>query len=238
MENHLNITEEEWNEMDAYLQNRLDKAAMQQIQQRMEGDPAYRAKMKAVEELSLGIEEAGVHEHLRLVHQQAFPSTRKPTWVASMTKWVAAACVLVLVTASVFYWVNRDNTFQHFYKPDVGLPTYMGATDNYTFDKAMIDYKTGEFDMAIQGWKQLLAQNPGNDTLHYFIGSALLADKRAREAIPYFDQVMAQPQSAFVQDAQWYKALALIKDGKKAEAVALLQKTEHEGKSALLKKLQ
>ncbi len=242
MDNQIYIGEEEWNEIDAFLAGRLDEEARKAVQERIDSDPEYQKKLATVRELSLGIEEAGLTQHLKTLHQRAFSESARGKVVSSrfggLKTWVAAASLLVLVASGIFYLTGRQSVFNEFYRPDEGLPTYMGATDNYIFDKAMVDYKTGEFESAIKGWSQLLVQNTDNDTLNYFIGSAWLAKKNPVKAISFFDRVIVFPQSVFLQEARWYKALALIKEGNKDEAVALLRETEHEGKAALLKKLE
>lgn len=244
MDNRLNISEKEWNEIEAFLEGRLDEAGERRVQQQMHTDVVFRKKVETVQELSVGIEEAGLLEHLKATHKKAFAgivstaTTTTARKVFSLKKWLVAASVLVAVVTGVFYLNSRNAVFKEFYRPDEGLPTYMGVTDNYIFDKAMVDYKTGEFQTAVGGWKQLLQQTPDSDTLNYFIGSALLADKKEKEAVRFFDKVIAIPCSAFIQEARWYKALALIKDGKKEDAVVLLQKTDHPGKAELLKKLE
>ncbi len=114
----------------------------------------------------------------------------------------------------------------------------MGVTDHYEFEKAMVDYKTGQYEEAIAAWNKLLLKNPGNDTLNYFIGSALMADKEFKQAKIYFDKVIEFPASVFIQNARWYKALILLKEGNKKEALELLKLTEHPKKEALIHKLQ
>ena len=114
----------------------------------------------------------------------------------------------------------------------------MGVSDNYEFDKAMVDYKMGDYDKALKTWEGLLKDNANNDTLNYFIASAHLADNNPESSLAFFDKVIGSTNSVFLQDAQWYKALILLNKGNKQEAINLLQKTEHPDKEALLRKLK
>jgi predicted Zn-dependent protease len=133
---------------------------------------------------------------------------------------------------------SEEKLFAQYYKPDVGLPTMMGISERYEFENAMVSYKTGDYQKAIDSWQLLLKDNPGNDTLNYFIGSALIADRQVKQALPYFDKTLTVSNSAFEQEARWFKALALLHMGKKQEAITLLEKTEHPEKENLLQKLK
>ncbi len=133
---------------------------------------------------------------------------------------------------------REEKLFSAYYKPDPGLISAMSTTDNYTFDRAMIDYKTGSYDSAIKAWETLLAAKPDNDTLNYFIGSAWLAKEDGEQAIPYFKKVIVLPGSYFKHDAYWYTGLALLKQKKVKEAVSFIRQSAHEQKDALLLKLK
>nr|WP_303626606.1 tetratricopeptide repeat protein [Ferruginibacter sp. HRS2-29] len=102
----------------------------------------------------------------------------------------------------------------------------------------MVDYKTGKYSAAIDSWKKLLPLNPGNDTLNYFIGSAYLANKDGASAIGYFNDVLKTGRTAFSSEALWYKGLALIRLGKKDEAIEAISSSGHPQKAALLHKLK
>ncbi len=62
----------------------------------------------------------------------------------------------------------------------------MGIGDNYLFNKAMLDYKTGNYKKAIDEWSKLKTSMPQNDTLNYFLGAAQQADGNSAAAIASF----------------------------------------------------
>jgi tetratricopeptide (TPR) repeat protein len=114
----------------------------------------------------------------------------------------------------------------------------MSATDNYAFEKAMIDYKKGDYPAAIQAWDSLKKRQPANDTLNYFLGAAHLANKNHGQAVTYLKSVTASATSFFKGDAYWYLGLALLKEGKTEEARAAIQQSTNLNKKELLKKMQ
>lgn len=235
-----NISQEELVLIEKYLQHRLSAAELLGFEQRLSADAEWQQKVEEVRLLVVGIQEAVLQDKVDQFHKEINPATlkavsfRKSRW----KKWMAAAAVLIIAVAGLLYFNTRQTLFDAYYTPDEGLPTYMGVADNYEFDKAMVEYKTGDYQKAITAWQQLLKDNPGNDTLNYFIGSAFLAGKDTKQAKAYFDKIISVPGSAFMQHAKWYKALILLKEGNRKDAADLLKTTGHPKKEALLHKLQ
>jgi len=243
--NAFNISEEELEQIDNYLNNKLTATELAAFRRRMDADKLWREKVSQVQLISLGIQESLLADRLNDFHKELKPQEEKKTHRTISFHWgkrwaIAASALLVIGTLSwILFFKKTDNQqlFASYYQPDPGLPTLMGVSDHYEFDKAMVDYKTGDYEKALIAWKTLLKENEQNDTLNYFIASAYLAYKNPEMAFPYFDKVIRNPNSVFYNDAQWYKALALLDEGKKEEAVQLLQKTEHPEKETLLRKL-
>ena len=113
--------------------------------------------------------------------------------------------------------------FLEYFSPDPGLPTVMGNNDNYPFYEAMVDYKEGNYDVAIKKWRGLLVSKPNNDTLNYFLGVAHLANDDSKSAIPYLEKIDVS-ESFFGKDAKHYLGLAHLKSGDIEKAKALLEK--------------
>ena len=128
--------------------------------------------------------------------------------------------------------------YAKYYIQDAGLMTAMGVSENYNFDKAMIDYKTGDYEKAIDAWQKLLLTNPANDTLHYFIGSAYMALDRPARALMNFEWVLKSANSNFKTDAYWYAGLALLKQGELEKASNYIRLSDNPKKDELLKRMK
>ena len=87
----------------------------------------------------------------------------------------------------------------------------MGATDNFEFYDAMVNYKQGEYHSAINKWQTLLSSEQKNDTLHYFIGVAHLADGNENEAINYLLELNKNNSNSFKNETAYYLGLAYLK---------------------------
>ncbi len=150
--------------------------------------------------------------------------------------------MLVIVGLSSLLFLNQKTTeeklFAAYFQPEPGLISAMGTSDNYLFDRAMVDYKVGDYDAALKTWGSLLASNPESDTLNYFIGSAWLMKEKEETAIAHFKKVIANESSSFRNDALWYTGLALLKSNRKSEALIFIEEAEHEDKLELLRELK
>lgn len=235
-----NLSEEELAYIGDYLNDALDANERSAFEVRLREDLLFRQKVNEVRALLIGVREANLAEQLDSFHAGLQESTReatnrKPLW-RNIT-WLAAAAILLFAAIGFwFFWPGQPpekQLFSQYYKGDPGLPTLMGTSDNYAFEEAMVDYKTGDFRKALEKWRPLLAESPENDTLNYFIGVAYLADNRPDSAVVFLNEVVNMPASVFRSDAYWYKALALLKQGKRTDALEVLSHTEHHAKDSL-----
>ena len=244
MEHNLEISQEEWDSIESYLlqQQTVDEQAA--FEKKLSVDPTLRAKLSEIRLLLLGVGEAALHEKLDEFHR-TLPSRQKEYRMTSRPSpgktWLVAASFILFVAIASWLLLQRQNSnsklFASYFKPDPGLMTAMSATDNYAFDRAMIDYKKGDYQKAIHTWDSLQKLQPANDTLNYFLGVAHLANQNEREAIDYLQKVSASPGSFFRADAFWYLGLTLLKEGKKEEAMAALKQSTHPEKEQLLERL-
>ena len=246
MNNDFNITQEELELIDKYLNKQLPESELAAFEKKLADDETWRDKVDQIRFMSIGIQESTLSAKLNNFHSLLNVEANGKTQKSIEINWgkrlaVAASTILVVGTLSWLLFFKKtvnEQLFANYYQADPGLPTLMGVSDNYEFDKAMVDYKMGDYDKALKTWEGLLKDNANNDTLNYFIASAHLADNNPESSLAFFDKVIGSTNSVFLQDAQWYKALILLNKGNKQEAINLLQKTEHPDKEALLRKLK
>jgi len=242
---HLNnISQEEFEKIEAYLSNQLSDAEKAAFDEKLENDIHFKAKVEEVKTIVSGIEAQVLKEQLDIFHEELstdkkMSSAKNPKVVSFNWKRMAAAAVIIIGLGS--FWLlsgnSNDRLYAEYFSPDPGLPTTMGNTDNYEFFKAMVSYKQGDYDEALIIWKDQLKNNVSSDTLSYFIGSALLADKKETEAISYLTYVTKQEETVFKSEAYFYLGLAYLKAGKVEEAIEVLEKSDLKKAKDLLNKL-
>lgn len=234
MNHSYDISPEEFEQIEQFLNNEMPSAQAAAFTERLQSDLVLQQKLEEVKLLTLGINEAVLKNKLDNYHEAVTSTTslKKTGRVISIGKrLLAAASVLAIVGLSVWWFLLKENKYEqvysNYYKPDPGLITAMGPSDNYTFEKAMVDYKNGEYDKAIEAWSSLVKDQPANDTLNYFLGVAYQANKNNKEAINFLEKAVVNKSSAFYKDACWYLGLAYLKDENTEKAREYIQLSGH-----------
>jgi len=100
------------------------------------------------------------------------------------------------------------------------------------YQAAYRDYQRGQYDLAIEGFREFLQSNPKSelaDNAAYWIGESLFSQKKYRDAIQQFDSVVNNyPRSEKVPGALLKKGFAYISVGERAQGVVQLQYVLHE----------
>lgn len=113
--------------------------------------------------------------------------------------------------------------------PPASTPT-TNAMEAY--QAAYRDYQRGQYDLAIEGFREFLQANPRSelaDNAAYWIGESLFSQKKYRDAIEQFDSVVNNyPRSEKVPGALLKKGFAYINVGERAQGVVQLQYVLHE----------
>ncbi|MEP7259492.1 MAG: hypothetical protein ABI687_13915 [Flavitalea sp.] len=230
---------EYFSEAERFLKFEMTPEEKSGFEKKMLQDDRLRQEVDEFRILLLGIQESVLRKKMNGYHEEATAATMIN---ASFKKWLIAASVMAcFLVAGWLYMQNShksERLFAAYFSPDPGLISGMGSSENYTFDRAMIDYKTGHYHEAIKTWKTQLEGNLLNDTLNYFIGSAYLALKESDTAMVYLRKTVLDLDSEFSTEASWYLGLALIREDKILEAIPYIQRSSHKEKETLLLKLQ
>ena len=193
---------------------------LKDFNQLLELDNDFKVKVEDVKTMLTGIEAQSLKEQLDHFHKE-IPETivkksidRKVRHLNLSKIAVAAAIIIAVGSIWFFSTPQNDKLYAKYFKPDPGLPTTMSSTNNFDFYDAMVNYKHGDYKMAIDKWKILSENKPENDTLNYFLGVAHLANKNVIEAIPFLERsVEAEDDFVFLDDAYFYLGLAYLKEG-------------------------
>jgi tol-pal system protein YbgF len=100
------------------------------------------------------------------------------------------------------------------------------------YNAAYRDYQKGNFDLAIQGFREFLQTNAASDlgdNAAYWIGESLFSQKKYQDAIAQFDSVVTRyPRSDKVPGALLKKGFSYIALGERAQGIVQLQYVVHE----------
>jgi tol-pal system protein YbgF len=111
-------------------------------------------------------------------------------------------------------------------------PPTPGGDPMQTYQAAYRDYQRGNYDLAIEGFREFVQDNANSDMADnaaYWIGESLFSQKKYREAIAQFDSVVTRyPRSDKVPGALLKKGYAYISLGERAQGIVQLQYVVHE----------
>lgn len=114
----------------------------------------------------------------------------------------------------------------------VPAPAAPAGNPMETYQAAYRDYQRGNYDLAIEGFRDFLETSSSSDladNASYWIGESLFSQKKYREAIEQFDSVVNRfPKSDKVPGALLKKGYAYINIGERAQGVVQLQYVLHE----------
>ncbi|MBC8767753.1 hypothetical protein H4O18_07090 [Arenibacter sp. BSSL-BM3] len=239
------ISQEKQELFERYLLNEMDKAEQLAFLAKLDADASLNAEFNEFKKLFSAVEEASLHERMNEYHKtfetySSKEATSKKRFPFRINYGIAASVILLLSLGGIWYFNGGNKTeklFDEFYSPDPGLPTVMGDTNNYDFYEAMVAYKHGDYDQAIEKWKKLLVTKQQNDTLNYFLASAQMAIGDEKAANAGFLKVIANKGSVFEDEAYFYLGLEALKRGAIPEAKSLLELSKKEASKELLNHL-
>lgn len=245
MDTNYNISTEEFASIEKYLLGNASAEERIAFENKIATDSSWASKVNEVKLLLAGIETASLKDRLDTYHaniKKNQPRQDGGRIVLLRRKWLVAASVALLVAVSAWLYISGQNKYETlytaYYKPDPGLMSAMGVGDNYLFNKAMLEYKTGNYKEAISEWSKLKTGTSQNDTLDYFLGAAQQADGNSAAALILLRSVTSDTQNPFYKDACWYTGLALLKQGSINEAIPYLEKSGRSESIELISKLK
>ncbi|WP_179343943.1 tetratricopeptide repeat protein [Winogradskyella ursingii] len=235
-----NITQQEFEIIDAYLKGQLSEDETAKFEYRLETDEDFKNKVADIKTILTGIETQEMKDQLDVFHNEIDKqkiSTKSETNVRHID-WKKLAIAAMFIIGAVSIWQFRvdpnERLYAEYFSPDPGLPTTMSSNDNYEFYEAMVDYKQGNFETAIKKWETLQNAKPKNDTLNYFLGVAHLANNNENEAVLFLEDATLNKEFALVNDAYLYLGLAYLKNGNVNKAKANFKLSNTEKSKALL----
>ena len=232
------ITQQKFEQIEAYLLHKMTPKERNEFERKLKQDPVLAKEVETQRELQLAVEAGEMKNKLETIHQKISRNNINSRW------YLIAASITVLLAIGIWA-LNRPDKAERLFAAnmtvDPGLPVPMSATNNYVFYDAMVDYKSGKYELAIQKWTSLLAKNPENDTLNYYLGVTHFNLVNYQKAIPFFEGVAWQKNSTFYGQSEWYLALSFLatKDIDQLHTLAKNSQSEYAGRiNELIQKLE
>jgi hypothetical protein len=221
---------------DDYLHGNLSGATLQDFEAKLANDADFRESFELHKETVRLIEIAAFKKQLQQISETATvaSSTEKKetrTIQISRTWFAAAAAMIAVVIVFSYQYMNRpsgpNNLYAKYYSPDAGMPSMMGTSENYSFDDAMVDYKSAEYKEAARKLEALHYNTPANDTVSYYLALSYMGKEDYKAAMPLLKS-LSEKENRFRYKAQWYYSLDLLRLEQYEEARNLLSQISQE----------
>ncbi len=216
MKEPLDISQEEFEQIEAYINQSLSETDTVQFELRLRNEPGLSEKVAEIRDTIIAIESSILSEKMEGYHKNLSAEKAERNH-RNYRPFAYAVAAILIVAIGVLWMMNQgsdhERLFASHFTPDPGLPTTMSTTNDYAFYEAMVDYKRKAYASAIAKWEPLYEAKPNNDTLAYFLGVAELANNNETKAITYLTQSESFDNSIFEEEAHYYLGMAYLKAG-------------------------
>lgn len=211
--------------IERYIEGNLSSNELQDFETRREHDPSFRKSVEyhlSIRKVITEENRAEFKDTLRKL--EATKSTAKH----SSRTWWAVAATLLLAVSSYFIWLqgtpSPEKLFAKNFEPyrNIVQPVVRGEVSEDLKTKAFVAYETGDFSKAALLFSELFEEENEPYALFYEANAQLATDNNAK-AISLLTQYLESPRK-LTNIAQWYLALAYLKEGNMIEVKERLQK--------------
>ena len=221
--------------MDQFLLNRLSSNEKEDFQHQMDANPDWPAELEERRDLLKGIEAFGQGElkkELQAIQEEVIGNrtahSAKSRSLPIRRLLAAAAAIAVLVFA--INWIVQpkqaapEQLAADFFEPydiPIGIRGNDGTDQRPLF--FLKSYKSGDYQAAMGLLTELLDENPDSNIWLLAAGNCQFELGQTNAALGYFNKVIENDPPFYLQQAIWYKSLALLKNGQTPEAIQQLQ---------------
>lgn len=144
-------------------------------------------------------------------------------------RWLAIAASIVLVGVALYLFLPKGTDYNEVYSQNFStenqkadaLLEELGIASNglagqgkesaIELSAALEAYKAKKYKAAVPLFEAFLAKYPNDMAARFYFGISLMETGNFYNSIPNFETVIASGNAEFLQEAQWYQALSLLK---------------------------
>lgn len=211
-----------------YLDGEMEAEERRLFEQRLQTDEKLQDQLEQMQIAAETVKYYGLVDQVARVHKKAIPSRRQTTGskVVPFRRFlrysiaVAASILFILVTwqAYNFFKLSPEVVYAEAFV-DYNIPTARGEDQKDTAVFIQL-YKAKYYDSLVRLEDKFPADN---DQEFFFTGLAHLHQEDAFYAIPPLETVVANAASVYKQDAEYYLAMAYLKNKDYDKALDLMQ---------------
>jgi len=226
-----------YEQIEEYLEGRMTAEQTQQFEQKIAADNDFAEEVAIHRQLQKALSDKEVFRLEALLED--IEHSRSNTGhgrfsILRRHRWLAAAAVLLLVTAMAYLLWPTDSTpqyaahFEHY-------PFYLStrsmddAEAQQLLSQATLEYEEKNYAQALPLFEKLLQEKPNSKALQFYTAYCALETQSLQSAQSGFRAIIEEGDSAYVQPAQWYLVQALLEQGEREKALQLLKQIADSG---------
>lgn len=225
--------------IELYLKHELQGQELQAFEEYMNSDADFKKEVETQQFLYRGANKVGEDEmraKLKNIRKAVLDGTQEETdgKVVSISqkkkinpvfRWSIAAAIIIALGAAMFWLFPQSSTpqdlFASYYKPYSEEVSVRGVDNASLIGQASLWYQNGDYQKALNVFQKILRTEPENAEIQLVTGICQLELNMMADAIQIFRDV----KNPLYQDqAQWYLAMAHLKQGDLGNAKLILQK--------------
>jgi TolA-binding protein len=206
-----------YDRFETYINGESEEAERLDLERQLAEDPALRMQLESYRALRRHYQEQWAHEQRAEALHKTMDGLRAeffppPPRRRKLSVWwfigpaAAAACALILVLLQ-----PQPDLFQEYYRRPPSAFGQKSYSDDRLFQQAGQAYNEGRFEEALPLLDSLLTIYPKAAQVRFYRSIGLLESGSADQARAELES-LAQGPSAYADDAQWFLALAYLKD--------------------------
>lgn len=242
------MSNEKNNKIEDYLDGKLSNKELKEFEKTLQDDAQLAKKVKVTKEVNQTIAQEtqlkAFKAQLNQLNENYFSAEnaiQEPTTIVkplrsnNLRRSLIAASVLVLAVSAFFAWsvlnssMSSAELFATHYEPYGIGQRGNNANGSELEQQATLAYNNNDFEKAIPLFEEITQSDDNNEKNILRLGSAYLSTNQPQKAIDTFQKIISNPQSALMQTAQWYQALAYIQLEQTEEAKNILNKLANAG---------
>lgn len=204
----MDLTPEAYEEIEAYLKNRLPPPERDAFERRLADNEALRREVALQRRLDDGLDAALLRRRFAVARREQLQYRRR----RQRTTYALAAAISVVLLTTVGVLVQSlrpspaQRAFREFYEPE--LPFRQDVASAALTD-ALTEYYAGRYDEALRRLSALPDDLSGQ--VPYYRGLSLLALNRPAEAESHLRQARQGSDPVIRRRADWYLALTYLR---------------------------
>lgn len=218
-------------QMEAYLNNELSDEELASFETELSSNEDLVSEINLIKDIDRALTESDVmslRNKLKRVAGDAASEKQAERSFATKTKHrrilvasIAASLILLLGIAGLISRnTSQNEIYQRFYTTYQinGIAREASLSADQTLASAMREYDNKDYAAALSLFQKVIDADRNNVVGHFYAGVSLQETGKYNKAISEYQEVIAQKDNLFVEQAQWFVALCFLKTNEEEKA--------------------